>query len=209
VAYVCFAAEERALFDITFLAGLDKSRHPELADAGTTLYDDLTPVAGRIAEDRESAFRPARPDLRPWAGPVPSAGRLCPAPGTPWQPSRSRPRVRLTPSSPSRSTPPEQEAAMPATTSDFERALERIGRGTYVSLTTFRENGSAVASPVGCIVHDGVLDALTPPGTGKVKRIRNSPHVTLPPCRVPQEPCAAARWTLVRPRLSRGAQWRW
>lgn len=56
VAYVRFAAEERALFDITFMAGLDKSRHPELARAGSALHDDLMPVTGRLAPDTEEAF---------------------------------------------------------------------------------------------------------------------------------------------------------
>ncbi len=56
VAYVRFAVEERALFDITFLAGLDKSRHPELARAGAVLHDDLMPVTGRIAPGADDAF---------------------------------------------------------------------------------------------------------------------------------------------------------
>jgi AcrR family transcriptional regulator len=55
-AYVRFAAEERALFDITFLAGLDKTRHPELAEAGTALYDAVMPVTGRIVADPEAAL---------------------------------------------------------------------------------------------------------------------------------------------------------
>ncbi|MFJ2398137.1 TetR/AcrR family transcriptional regulator [Streptomyces sp. NPDC087843] len=55
-AYVRFAAEERALFDITFLAGLDKSRHPELAQAGGALHDDLMPVTRRLTGDPEAAF---------------------------------------------------------------------------------------------------------------------------------------------------------
>jgi AcrR family transcriptional regulator len=55
-AYVRFATEERALFDVTFLAGLDKSRHPELVEAGTALHDHLMPVACRIVADREAAF---------------------------------------------------------------------------------------------------------------------------------------------------------
>ncbi|MEG8278736.1 TetR/AcrR family transcriptional regulator [Streptomyces sp. AHA2] len=55
-AYVRFAAEERALFDITFLAGIDKSRHPELARAGSGLHEDLMPVTGRLAPDQDSAF---------------------------------------------------------------------------------------------------------------------------------------------------------
>ncbi|WP_189936824.1 TetR/AcrR family transcriptional regulator [Streptomyces sulfonofaciens] len=55
-AYVRFAAEERALFDITFLAGLDKDRHPELHEAGTELFDTLVPVAGRIAPGEAAAL---------------------------------------------------------------------------------------------------------------------------------------------------------
>lgn len=55
-AYVRFAAEERALFDITFLAGLDKGRHPELAAAGSALHDDLMPVTSRVTADPDAAF---------------------------------------------------------------------------------------------------------------------------------------------------------
>ncbi|MEU3852325.1 TetR/AcrR family transcriptional regulator [Streptomyces sp. NPDC029554] len=55
-AYVRFAAEERALFDITFLAGLDTERHPELAAAGTALHDDLMPVTRLVADDPDDAF---------------------------------------------------------------------------------------------------------------------------------------------------------
>jgi hypothetical protein len=55
-AYVRLAAEERALFDVTFLAGLDRSRHPELATAGGVLHDDLVPVTSRIAPDPDEAF---------------------------------------------------------------------------------------------------------------------------------------------------------
>lgn len=31
--------------------------------------------------------------------------------------------------------------------SDFDRALERIGKGSHVSLTTFRRNGQGVPTP--------------------------------------------------------------
>ncbi|MFJ2828358.1 PPOX class F420-dependent oxidoreductase [Streptomyces sp. NPDC087263] len=66
--------------------------------------------------------------------------------------------------------------------SDFHRALDRIGQGKHVSLTTFRRNGQPVPTPVGGLVHDGTLYALTPPESGKVKRIRNTPQVTITPC---------------------------
>lgn len=66
--------------------------------------------------------------------------------------------------------------------SDFDQALDRIGKGSHVSLTTFRRNGQAVPTPVGGVVQDGTLYVLTPPETGKVKRIRNNPQVTIAPC---------------------------
>lgn len=55
-AYVYFAAQEPALFDITFYAGLDKTRHPELAEAGDALLETLMPVARALAPDEDAAF---------------------------------------------------------------------------------------------------------------------------------------------------------
>ncbi|MFJ6079810.1 PPOX class F420-dependent oxidoreductase [Streptomyces sp. NPDC092369] len=71
---------------------------------------------------------------------------------------------------------------MTTTPVDFDQALSRIGRGKYVSLTTFRQTGQAVPTPVGCLVRDGTLYALTPPDSGKAKRIRNSGRVLIEPC---------------------------
>ncbi|MEV7602637.1 TetR/AcrR family transcriptional regulator [Kitasatospora sp. NPDC089797] len=55
-AYVRFAAEEPALFDVTFHAGLDKARFPALASAGDELSGLLLPVARRLAPDPDDAF---------------------------------------------------------------------------------------------------------------------------------------------------------
>jgi len=55
-AYVRFAAEEPALFDVTFYAGLDKKRHPELAEAGDALLSALMPTALGVVPDEEGAF---------------------------------------------------------------------------------------------------------------------------------------------------------
>ncbi|MFC4036239.1 PPOX class F420-dependent oxidoreductase [Streptomyces polygonati] len=71
---------------------------------------------------------------------------------------------------------------MSTPSSDFHRTLDRIGQGKYVSLTTFRRGGQPVPTPVGGLVHDGTLYVLTPPETGKVKRIRANPQVTVAPC---------------------------
>ena len=54
-AYVRFAAQEPALFDVTFYAGLDKTRHPELAAAGDALLETLMPVARALAPDEHAA----------------------------------------------------------------------------------------------------------------------------------------------------------
>ncbi|MEY9854558.1 AcrR family transcriptional regulator [Catenulispora sp. GAS73] len=55
-AYVRFAAEQPAFFDVTFYAGLDKSRHPELAEAGDLLLAALLPLAVSVAPDEAAAF---------------------------------------------------------------------------------------------------------------------------------------------------------
>jgi AcrR family transcriptional regulator len=55
-AYVRFAAEEPALFDITFNAGLDKSRFPELASTGDKVAGLLLPVTRQLAPDADDAF---------------------------------------------------------------------------------------------------------------------------------------------------------
>lgn len=55
-AYVRFAVEDRALFDITFSAGLDKAAHPGMATAGEELLAVLLPVAAGVAPDRDAAY---------------------------------------------------------------------------------------------------------------------------------------------------------
>lgn len=61
---------------------------------------------------------------------------------------------------------------------------ETVGRASYVSLTTYRKNGSAVATPV-WIAPDGEdLYFFSDTGAYKVGRIRHNPAVTLQPCDV-------------------------
>ena len=58
-----------------------------------------------------------------------------------------------------------------------------IAAEKYVSLITFRKNGEAVASPVWITsLPDGSAGFTTEDGSGKVKRIRNNPKVTLQAC---------------------------
>lgn len=60
--------------------------------------------------------------------------------------------------------------------------IDTLGAAKYVSLTTFRFDGSAVATPV-WVVRDGdALRILTDPESGKVRRLRANPAVRLSPC---------------------------
>lgn len=54
---------------------------------------------------------------------------------------------------------------------------------TYVLLTTFRKNGEGVPTAVWiAALPDGSCGFTTEATSGKVKRIRNNPQVTLQPC---------------------------
>ena len=60
--------------------------------------------------------------------------------------------------------------------------LDTLGAAKYVSLATFRADGTTVATPV-WVVRDGdVLRVLTDPNSGKVRRLRANPAVRLTPC---------------------------
>jgi hypothetical protein len=62
--------------------------------------------------------------------------------------------------------------------------LGRLGDQRYASLTTFRKDGTPVATPI-WVVRDGErLAVWTNAGTGKVKRIRRNPSVKIAACTV-------------------------
>jgi hypothetical protein len=52
----------------------------------------------------------------------------------------------------------------------------------YMSLATFRRSGDAVATPVWFAWDDGRLWVFTAGGSGKVKRLRNSPRARVAAC---------------------------
>jgi len=52
----------------------------------------------------------------------------------------------------------------------------------YISLTTFRKNGVAVATPVWFGEEANKLYVMTRSDMGKTKRIRNNPQVRVAPC---------------------------
>ncbi|MGG8409205.1 PPOX class F420-dependent oxidoreductase [Streptomyces sp. 12297] len=75
--------------------------------------------------------------------------------------------------------------------------LEELGRGKYVSLTTFKKDGTPVATPVWAAADGGELFVWTRTDSWKVKRIRNNPRVVLTACdvrgrTVPEAPETAA-----------------
>ena len=60
--------------------------------------------------------------------------------------------------------------------------LSTLAASKYLSLTTFRRDGSAVATPVWLVRDGDALLVTTQASSGKVKRIRNNPAVLLAPC---------------------------
>ncbi|SRR6266487_420477 len=60
--------------------------------------------------------------------------------------------------------------------------LDVIGRSRYVSLTTYRKDGTGVATPVWHVVNSGELLVVSDADAWKVKRIRNNSHVVVTVC---------------------------
>jgi uncharacterized protein len=54
----------------------------------------------------------------------------------------------------------------------------------YISLTTFRKNGTGVATPVWFGEEEGALYVMTRSDMGKMKRIRNNRQVKVAPCTI-------------------------
>jgi uncharacterized protein len=57
-----------------------------------------------------------------------------------------------------------------------------LGAQRYVSITSFRRDGTPVATPVWVLAHAGRLYVWTGAQTGKAKRIRRNTDLTLAPC---------------------------
>lgn len=93
---------------------------------------------------------------------------------------------------------------MTAATAQFDA----MGDERFVSLTTFRRDGTPVSTPV-WVARDGeALVVITPADSGKVKRLRHNPRVELRPCgrtgRVePGAPVAAGRAAVLDERAAR------
>lgn len=62
--------------------------------------------------------------------------------------------------------------------------VERLAGAKYISLTTFRKDGTPVSTPVWVTTEEGYLIVITDGDSGKVKRLRRNHHVTIAPCDV-------------------------
>lgn len=61
-------------------------------------------------------------------------------------------------------------------------AIDELGSGKYVSLTTFRRDGTPVATPVWVVKRGDQLLVLTQAQSGKAKRLANDTRVLVAPC---------------------------
>jgi uncharacterized protein len=62
--------------------------------------------------------------------------------------------------------------------------LRQFADQKYLSLETYRNNGTPVATPMWFAEHNGMLYVYSLADAGKVKRIRHNPHVRVMPCTV-------------------------
>ncbi len=61
-------------------------------------------------------------------------------------------------------------------------SLAALGKESYISLATFRKNGSEVATPVWHVLLEDKLYVFTEASSYKVKRLRHNPAVKVAPC---------------------------
>ena len=59
---------------------------------------------------------------------------------------------------------------------------QTLAKSKYLSLTTFRRDGTPVATPVWVAQHGNDLVVVTQRSSGKAKRLRNDSRVLLAPC---------------------------
>ncbi|MGW1894425.1 PPOX class F420-dependent oxidoreductase [Streptomyces sp. NPDC002004] len=60
--------------------------------------------------------------------------------------------------------------------------LQRLGSGKYLLITSYRKDGSGVATPVWVVPDGAALGVWTAADSWKVKRIRNRSDVLVGPC---------------------------
>jgi len=62
--------------------------------------------------------------------------------------------------------------------------VDEIGRSRYISLTTYRKDGTGVATPVWQVMNGGELFIVSDAAAWKVRRIRNNSHVLVTVCNI-------------------------
>jgi uncharacterized protein len=79
--------------------------------------------------------------------------------------------------------------------------LERLRQTKTILLTTYKRDGTPIATPVSIAFHDGRAFFRTPHVAGKVKRLRNNPLVEAAPSTLrgsPTGPAVGARVRLLQ-----------
>jgi PPOX class probable F420-dependent enzyme len=69
-----------------------------------------------------------------------------------------------------------------------DASLARLGAGKYLLVTTYRKNGTPVATPVWVVRDEDALGVWTAADSWKVKRVRNRADVLVGPCDVRGRP---------------------
>jgi PPOX class probable F420-dependent enzyme len=87
---------------------------------------------------------------------------------------------------------------MPRTLQSMTTELGDLASAHYVLLTTYRKDGTPVATPVWAVPRDGKLYVWTEVESWKVKRMRNNPKVTVRPCGMRGAPKGAEREATAR-----------
>jgi PPOX class probable F420-dependent enzyme len=75
-----------------------------------------------------------------------------------------------------------------------------LAKEPFINITTFKRDGTSVATPVWCVGENGTLLVYSEADSGKVKRIRHDPRVTVAPCSFrgkPRGPAVEASATVV------------
>jgi PPOX class probable F420-dependent enzyme len=62
-----------------------------------------------------------------------------------------------------------------------DRKLEQFQNKEYIRLETFKKNGQIIPTPVWFVVENDALFVRSYANSGKVKRMRNNPHVRITP----------------------------
>lgn len=93
--------------------------------------------------------------------------------------------------------------AMTEPTVERPTDLQALFPGRYLSVTSFKRDGTAVATPVWFVSDGSRLFAFTDLHSPKIWRIRRNPHVLVAPCRVNgkvrRQPVAASAEVLTDP----------